>query len=84
MSQSTTQHRCESPKAVRCAVITVSDTRTLETDRGGQLIVELLTAAGHSVLVTGRVSDFYTLSSGENVARACTPMWVNGGLQLKA
>ena len=37
MSQSTTQHRCESPKSVRCAVVTVSDTRTLETDRGGQL-----------------------------------------------
>ena len=36
MSQSTTQHRCESPKSVRCAVVTVSDTRTLETDRGGQ------------------------------------------------
>jgi molybdopterin adenylyltransferase len=52
MSQSTTQHRCESPKSVRCAVVTISDTRTLETDRGGQLIVELLSAAGHEV--TGR------------------------------
>jgi molybdenum cofactor biosynthesis protein B len=30
-------------------VITVSDTRTLETDRGGQLIVELLAAAGNTV-----------------------------------
>ena len=48
-SQSTAQHRCESPKSVRCAVITVSDTRTLETDRGGQLISELLSAAGHTV-----------------------------------
>jgi molybdenum cofactor biosynthesis protein B len=34
---------------VRCAVVTVSDTRTLETDRGGQLIVELLAAAGNTV-----------------------------------
>jgi len=48
-SQSTAQHRCDSPKSVRCAVVTVSDTRTLETDRGGQLIVELLAAAGHAV-----------------------------------
>jgi molybdenum cofactor biosynthesis protein B len=48
-SQSTAQHRCESPKNVRCAVVTVSDTRTLETDRGGQLIVELLAAAGNTV-----------------------------------
>ena len=52
MSQSTTQHRCESPKSVRCAVITVSDTRTLETDRGGKLVVDCSTAGGHQV--TGR------------------------------
>jgi molybdopterin adenylyltransferase len=49
MSESTKQHRCESPKAVRCAVVTISDTRTLETDRGGALIVELLTAGGHEI-----------------------------------
>jgi molybdopterin adenylyltransferase len=49
MSQSTTQHRCESPKSVRCAVVTISDTRTLETDRGGALIVELLAAGGHQL-----------------------------------
>jgi molybdopterin adenylyltransferase len=49
MSQSTTQHRCESPKSVRCSVVTISDTRTLETDRGGALIVEMLSAAGHQV-----------------------------------
>jgi molybdenum cofactor biosynthesis protein B len=48
-SQSTTQHRCESPKSVRCAVVTISDTRTLETDRGGALIVEMLAAGGHRV-----------------------------------
>ena len=49
MSQSTTQHRCESPKSVRCAVVTISDTRTIETDRGGALIVEMLAAGGHGV-----------------------------------
>jgi molybdenum cofactor biosynthesis protein B len=49
MSQSTQQHRSEAPKAVRCAVITVSDTRTLENDRGGQMLVESLTTAGHTV-----------------------------------
>jgi molybdenum cofactor biosynthesis protein B len=52
MSQSTTQHRCESPKSVRCTVVTVSDTRTLDTDRGGKLVMDLLTAGGHQV--TGR------------------------------
>ena len=56
MSQSTTQHRCDSPKSVRCAVITVSDTRTLETDRGGKLVAELLDG--------GR-------ASGDGAARSC-------------
>jgi len=31
-------------------VVTVSDTRTLETDSGGQAIVDLLTASGHQVV----------------------------------
>ena len=48
-SQSTAQHRCDSPKSVRCAVITVSDTRTLETDRGGKLVADLLMAGGHQL-----------------------------------
>ncbi len=33
----------------RCAVITLSDTRTIAEDRSGDRIVELLRAAGHSV-----------------------------------
>ena len=53
MSESTKQHRCESPKSVRCAVVTISDTRTLETDRGGELIVKLLTEAGNEISVRG-------------------------------
>jgi molybdenum cofactor biosynthesis protein B len=35
----------------------VSDTRTLETDEGGRLIVELLESAGHAVLRRGVVPD---------------------------
>jgi molybdenum cofactor biosynthesis protein B len=34
---------------VNCAVITVSDTRTPETDRSGQMAQQLLQAAGHSI-----------------------------------
>lgn len=37
------------PSAVRCLVITVSDTRTAATDRSGPLAAELLQAAGHTV-----------------------------------
>jgi molybdenum cofactor biosynthesis protein B len=57
MSVSTTEHRCQSPKSIRSAVVTVSDTRTLNTDRGGQLIVEMLTAAGHEVTSREIVPD---------------------------
>lgn len=56
-SQSTTQHRCESPKSVRCAVVTISDTRTLENDRGGELIAEMLSAAGHKISARQIVRD---------------------------
>jgi molybdenum cofactor biosynthesis protein B len=57
MSTSTAQHRCQSPKSVRCAVVTVSDTRTLETDRGGKLVADLLTAGGHEVASRDIVPD---------------------------
>ncbi|MGQ9576466.1 MAG: MogA/MoaB family molybdenum cofactor biosynthesis protein [Thermoguttaceae bacterium] len=50
MSHVPDQHRAEGPQTVRCAVITVSDTRTLQTDASGRLIVELLTAGGHQVV----------------------------------
>jgi molybdenum cofactor biosynthesis protein B len=44
------QHRREAPQVARCVVITVSDTRTLQTDTGGQTIVDLLQGAGHEVV----------------------------------
>ncbi|BDI16444.1 molybdenum cofactor biosynthesis protein B [Nostoc cf. commune SO-36] len=34
---------------VNCAVVTVSDTRTFETDKSGQLIQQLLLGANHAV-----------------------------------
>ncbi|MCC7473880.1 MAG: molybdenum cofactor biosynthesis protein MoaB [Pirellulales bacterium] len=49
MSESTNQHRSHSPQQVRCAVVTISDTRTLQTDRGGELIEKYLSEAGHTV-----------------------------------
>jgi molybdopterin adenylyltransferase len=36
--------------AVGCAIVTVSDTRTPETDRSGQLIQTLLSHAGHQIV----------------------------------
>jgi molybdopterin adenylyltransferase len=42
---------------VSCAVITVSDTRTIETDRSGQLIQQLLTQSGHTIAHYAIVPD---------------------------
>jgi molybdenum cofactor biosynthesis protein B len=45
-------HRQDAPVAVPTAIVTVSDTRTLETDTGGALVEEMLVAANQPV--TGR------------------------------
>jgi len=46
------EHKALGPRQVRCFVLTVSDTRTEDTDTSGNSIVELLTAHGH--IITGR------------------------------
>jgi molybdenum cofactor biosynthesis protein B len=43
------EHRKTAVTGVRCAVLTVSDTRAAETDVSGRAIVELLEGAGHVV-----------------------------------
>ncbi|HKH77748.1 MAG TPA: MogA/MoaB family molybdenum cofactor biosynthesis protein [Rubrobacteraceae bacterium] len=49
MSESVERHRDASPEKVRVAVLTISDTRTPETDTGGDVIVEALEGAGHEI-----------------------------------
>jgi len=51
------EHQKQGPQSVRCAVITVSDTRTLETDSGGQTVIHHLTAAGHQVIAREIIPD---------------------------
>ncbi|GIX45796.1 MAG: hypothetical protein KatS3mg131_0007 [Candidatus Tectimicrobiota bacterium] len=50
-------HRRQAPSSVRCAVITVSDTRTPQTDTSGQFIQQALQAAGHQVRAYTIVKD---------------------------
>jgi len=52
-------HRREAPDTVRCFVVTVSDTRTPETDKSGRLMRELLEAAGYVVARSAIVPDEY-------------------------
>lgn len=50
-------HRAAATRSVTTVVITVSDTRSLETDTGGALAAELLGAAGHAVVSREIVRD---------------------------
>jgi molybdenum cofactor biosynthesis protein B len=50
-------HRRAAPALVPTAILTVSDTRTLETDTGGALAAELLGAAGHPIVSREIVRD---------------------------
>jgi molybdenum cofactor biosynthesis protein B len=43
------EHRASAPGVVGCAILTVSDTRTEETDSSGGLIREYLTSNGHEI-----------------------------------
>jgi molybdenum cofactor biosynthesis protein B len=58
-SESTEQHREEAARKgpVPCAIVTVSDTRTEETDRSGALIRERLAGRGHPVVFYRIVKD---------------------------
>jgi molybdenum cofactor biosynthesis protein B len=51
------EHKAQGPQSVRCAVITVSDSRTLETDTGGKAVIDHLTAAGHTVVQREIIPD---------------------------
>ncbi|NNL85654.1 MAG: MogA/MoaB family molybdenum cofactor biosynthesis protein [Myxococcales bacterium] len=51
------EHREAAPAAIATAILTVSDTRTLETDSGGALVAELLREAGHPVVSRDIVRD---------------------------
>ncbi|MGK7961414.1 MogA/MoaB family molybdenum cofactor biosynthesis protein [Crocosphaera sp.] len=46
----TLPHPDRQPVSLACAIVTVSDTRTPESDRSGQLLKQRLTDAGHQII----------------------------------
>lgn len=50
-------HRQTAPHTVACAILTVSDTRTTDTDKSGATIAELLVAADHTIASRDIVKD---------------------------
>jgi molybdenum cofactor biosynthesis protein B len=57
MSEAVQEHRSHAPTALNLAVLTVSDTRTLETDTSGAQLIELAEAAGHRIVERAIVPD---------------------------
>jgi molybdenum cofactor biosynthesis protein B len=51
------EHKARVPQSVACAVITVSDTRTPETDTSGRLIQRMIEETGHRVVGHHLVKD---------------------------
>ena len=54
---SVSEHRSQAPASVPCFVLTMSDTRTMETETSGRAIAELLIQAGHTVVDRQVVKD---------------------------
>lgn len=57
LASSPEQHREAAPDVVRCAILTVSDTRTPDTDTSGATIRRSLIDAGHQVIDYRIVKD---------------------------
>ena len=57
MEPSHRSHKQDAQKQIPCAIVTVSDTRTPETDKSGQLIRQQLESKGHQVVAYHIVKD---------------------------
>jgi molybdenum cofactor biosynthesis protein B len=84
MSHQEHQQRAQAEVApsIRCGVITISDTRTPETDTSGATIRTLLEAAGHSVAryqVVKDEPDQIAALVRELAAGGCQVILTNGG-----
>jgi molybdopterin adenylyltransferase len=51
------EHKANAPRSIGCWVLTISDTKTPDTDTSGKLIRELVSGAGHQVVGAEIVRD---------------------------
>jgi molybdenum cofactor biosynthesis protein B len=75
------KHKEHAPTSVKCGVVTVSDSRTPETDESGKLVRDLLQRAGHSVLFYVVVKDEPKMIADavEQASWTCDAIVTNGG-----
>lgn len=80
---SVAEHHARAPRSVRCFVLTVSDSRTSETDEAGHLLQAALVDAGHKVvgyeLRRDEPEEIASLVSRIVRDRAADAILVNGG-----
>jgi len=58
MSESTESHRLQAAgQSAKCAILTISDTRTEADDKGGKLISSTMAEAGHTIAAYTIVKD---------------------------
>jgi molybdopterin adenylyltransferase len=78
-------HHQGGTQPVACAIVTVSDTRTVDTDTSGARIRELLSAAGHHVVAYSILPDEPFIVRPrlvELIAESVEAVIVNGGTGL--
>ena len=67
------EHKAQAPASVACYVLTVSDSRTADTDTGGRAIREMLEGSGHVVAGHAIVKDEPALVAAHVRAQLADP-----------
>jgi molybdenum cofactor biosynthesis protein B len=75
------EHKAHAPRSVKCAVVTISDSRTEASDDTGRLLKDLLLRAGHTVLYYAVVKDDPKgiADAVEQASWTCEAILTNGG-----
>lgn len=80
---SSKEHKERARRLLRCAVVTVSDTRTPETDSSGQILLRGLETAGHTVvhyqIVPDEPEQIRTVLERIGLMQECDAVIFNGG-----
>src|SRR5437016_3988927 len=78
------KHKEHAPASMKCGVITISDSRTPETDESGKLVRDLLLRSGHTVLFHAIVKDEakQIVDAVEQASWTCDAIITNGGTGL--
>src|SRR3989442_3834637 len=78
------KHKEHAPASVKCGVITISDSRTPESDESGKLIRDRLVRSGHTVLFQVIVKDEakQMVDALEQASWTCDAILTSGGTGL--